>query len=45
MAASCNQSTVSGSVAQDLHVVVELAGGEGQNAASVDADPSFTDGS
>ena len=43
MAASCNDSTVPGSVAQDLHVVLHLAGGDGQNAAPVDADPAFTD--
>eukprot|EP00966_Prymnesium_polylepis_P280233 6474997-Prymnesium_polylepis.1 len=43
MSASCETSSVSGSVAQDLHVTVHLAGGDGQNQATVDASPALTE--
>ena len=43
MDASCVESSTVGSGAQDMHVVVQLSGGDGQNAAPVDADPAFTD--
>ena len=43
MMASCVNSSASGVSSQDLHVVLELKGGDGQNAATVNADPAFTD--
>ena len=41
--ATCEASAVAGSTAQDLRVAVQLAGGDGQNAATVSAEPAFTD--
>ena len=43
MSASCGYSSVAGSAAQDMYAVVQLSGGDGQNAASIDASPTFTD--
>eukprot|EP00966_Prymnesium_polylepis_P328181 7383985-Prymnesium_polylepis.1 len=43
MDAACEASSISGTAAQAMHVRVELAGGDGQNGASVPADAAFTD--
>ena len=43
MIASCVPSAVPGSAANDLHVVLDLRGGDGQNTASVNAVEAFTD--
>ena len=43
MEASCVDSSVAGSASQELHVAVDLKGGDGQNAQTVNADPTFTD--
>ena len=43
MTASCSPSSGPGSAAEFAHVTVDLSGGDGQNAAPVNADPAFTD--
>ena len=43
MSASCAPSSVTGSPSQDLHVVLDLKGGDGQNTDTVGADPTYTD--
>ena len=43
LSASCTAGSIAGSAAQDLHIILDLQGGDGQNAAPVAADPAFTD--
>ena len=43
MRASCIAPSVPDSLAQDLHVVLDIKGGDGQNTGSVSADPMYTD--
>ncbi|KAL1528137.1 hypothetical protein AB1Y20_009499 [Prymnesium parvum] len=43
MDATCNASSVSSGVGEDIHIVVHLKGGDGQNSQGIDASATYTD--